>query len=618
MLLKIREKSQGVFSWIILILICVPFALWGLQNYTGDGKETPIATIGDKEFFQRDLNKAYEQFSQQFAGRQIPEEILKQQALNKLVQDEVLLQYVQGENLVATDDAVRAYIQTLQYFQTDGRFDKKQYQTLLASQNMSSAQFANRIRTALVMEQFQRSVMDSSFATEHDIKTFYKIQNQQRSIELATLVPKKLAEKLSSAELQAYYDAHQQDYKTSEQVSIEYLELSLDDLAAEVEVNDEALTVFYEERKDDYVTKEGRKISHILFVTNDKISDKQALEKATKVKARLATEEFANVAAEVSEDKLTAKTGGDLGVFVIGEMDEAIEKALESLKQGEITAPVKTPFGYHLVKITESIPSKVKALAEVKDELKQIYQRAQAENRFYELGETLTEVSYENSDNLTIVADAIGIKIKKTALFTRDAGESIATEASIRNMAFSDDVLKGSNSEPVELGTERIVVLRMLEYKPAAAQTLAEVQDKVKLALTAQKVAAQLTEQADKIKQRLLAGESLKVIAEKEKLEFKVLPTLARNNGDVEASLNRVIFTAAKPVKDKPTILVADLAEGKKAVVSLLAVIDGKQETETAKQRELADVNIARVSGQQSFAAIMKHLQDNAEVSFKK
>ena len=618
MLLKIREKSQGVFSWIILILICVPFALWGLQNYTGDGKETPIATIGDKEFFQRDLNKAYEQFSQQFAGRQIPEEILKQQALNKLVQDEVLLQYVQGENLVATDDAVRAYIQTLQYFQTDGRFDKKQYQTLLASQNMSSAQFANRIRTALVMEQFQRSVMDSSFATEHDIKTFYKIQNQQRSIELATLVPKKLAEKLSSAELQAYYDAHQQDYKTSEQVSIEYLELSLDDLAAEVEVNDEALTVFYEERKDDYVTKEGRKISHILFVTNDKISDKQALEKATKVKARLATEEFANVAAEVSEDKLTAKTGGDLGVFVIGEMDEAIEKALESLKQGEITAPVKTPFGYHLVKITESIPSKVKALAEVKDELKQIYQRAQAENRFYELGETLTEVSYENSDNLTIVADAIGIKIKKTALFTRDAGESIATEASIRNMAFSDDVLKGSNSEPVELGTERIVVLRMLEYKPAASQTLAEVQDKVKLALTAQKVAAQLTEQADKIKQRLLAGESLKVIAEKEKLEFKVLPTLARNNGDVEASLNRVIFTAAKPVKDKPTILVADLAEGKKAVVSLLAVIDGKQETETVKQRELADVNIARVSGQQSFAAIMKHLQDNAEVSFKK
>ena len=128
MLLKIREKSQGVFSWLILLMICVPFGLWGIQNYLGEGEESPVVTIGDKEFFQRDVNRAYSQHSQSFKGMNIDEAQLKKLALEKLIRDEVLLQYVENEGLAVTDKSVRDFVATLEYFQTDGKFDKERYQ----------------------------------------------------------------------------------------------------------------------------------------------------------------------------------------------------------------------------------------------------------------------------------------------------------------------------------------------------------------------------------------------------------------------------------------------------------------------------------------------------------
>ncbi|MGR9051514.1 MAG: SurA N-terminal domain-containing protein, partial [Gammaproteobacteria bacterium] len=163
MLLEIREKVQGVFASIILVLICVLFGLWGIQNYLGGGKELPVVTVGDKEFFQRDVTRAYQQFAQSLAGMKFDEELLKKQALEKLIRDEVLLQYAQSQDLIVTDDAAREFVQSLEYFQKDGKFDKDQYQALLGSQGMSSNEFINRIKKALLMEQVQRAIVDSGF-----------------------------------------------------------------------------------------------------------------------------------------------------------------------------------------------------------------------------------------------------------------------------------------------------------------------------------------------------------------------------------------------------------------------------------------------------------------------
>jgi len=478
MLVKIREKSQGVFAWVILILICVPFALWGIQNYIGGGSEAAVVSVGDKEFYQQDLNNAYSQFAQNLQGRSFDESVVKKQALEKLIQDEILLQYVQNEGLVVADETARAFIKTLDYFQTDGKFNNKQFKALLSAQRITSVEFVNRIKKALLMEQFQRSVVESGFATSKDIENFFKIQNQKRNVEVISIALAKVEEQPAEEEIDGYYQQHQNAFLTSEQVAIEYVELSLDELSKQVEPSDEQLKTYYEEQKDLYTTKERRKISHILFAfTKDTASDEKQLERAIKAKQALQQKEFSVLAAEISDDKLTASKGGDLGLFNIGVMEKAFEDAASSLKLGEVSEPVKSAFGYHLITVTELMPGEIKSFDSVKNELTTAFQRSEAETTFYELGESLTEVSYETPDSLVTVADTLGLEIKKTGLFGRNTAdkESLVSQAAIINSAFSEDVLKGNNSEPVELGSDRLVVLRMLEYRPAEVKALSEV-----------------------------------------------------------------------------------------------------------------------------------------------
>ncbi len=615
MLTKIREKAQGAFAWGILIIICVPFALWGIQNYLDTGKEAPVASVGDKDFFQRDVNRAYEQYAQNLQGMTIDEQSLKAQALEKLIKDEVLLQYVRAKGLVTTDDTARDFIQSLAYFQVDGKFDEKRYKTMLNLQKMSSVEFVNRIKNALIMEQFQRSIIDSSFSTKYDVESFFKIQNQQRDVDYVTVDVQKPAGQPSDEQITAYYQQHQDLFQTPEQVSVEYVELSLEDIAKTIAVTDDKLKAFYEEQKDQYTTAERRKISHILFAINDKTDEKTALEKALKAKQELANKDFAALAAEVSDDKLTAKTGGDLGLFNVGVMEKSFEDAASVLKLSEVSNPVKSAFGYHLIKVTELMPGEVKPFDAVKNEVTKAYQKAQAENAFYEKGERLTEMSYEHPDSLKTVADNLGLTVNKSALFTKDKGDGIAADEKVRNMAFTEEVLQGNNSTPVELGTDRLVVLRLLEHKAAAARDIKDVKPDIAATLLADKAKQQALEKAKQIKTRLQAGESIQAVAAENKLQVKTSTGLTRNKEDLPLALSQAIFKAAKPVAGKPSVFIAELPAGEQAVVSLTKVTAGVMTEDDKKQLDLATKNIAKAFGQTEFNALVNSLQADADVS---
>ncbi|MEQ1486046.1 SurA N-terminal domain-containing protein [Methyloglobulus sp.] len=617
MLTTIREKAQGAFAWIILIVICVPFALWGIQNYVDTGKEAAVASVGDKDFYQRDVNKAYEQYAQNFQGMTVDEQLLKKQALDKLIKDEVLLQYAHTEGLVATDSSARDFIKTLPYFQTEGKFDEKRYKSLLASQKISSAEFVNKIKSALIMEQFQRSIIDSSFATPYAIEIFFKVQNQQRDVDYITVVLEKVAAQPSEQEVAAYYQQHQDAYKLPEQVSVEYVELSLEDIAKKVVVTDDKLKAHYEEQKEQYSTPERRKISHILFAVNAKTDDKAALDKAVKAEQDLKTKDFSALAAEVSDDKLTAKKGGDLGLFIIGSMEKSFEEAASALKAGEVSKPVKSSFGYHLIKVTELMPGEVKAFDSVKDEVTKAYQKAQAENAFYEAGEKLTQMSYENPDNLQSVSEALSLAVKKSGLFAKDKGDGVAAEQKIRDVAFSDEVLQGNNSTPVELGSDRLVVLRLLEHKPAAVRELNSVKQDVIVALANDKAKQQVIEKANKIKQLLQTGQTLQKVAADYKLTVKEANGLTRNKNTLPEQLSDAIFRAAKPVAGKPISFGVALATGEQVVVNLKKVTPGIMNDEDKKQMELAQKNLAKAFGQSEFNAMLASLETKADVSVK-
>lgn len=599
------------------MVICVPFALWGIQNYIDTGKEAPVASVGDKDFYQRDVNNAYEQYAQNFRGMNIDEQLLKRQALDKLIKDEVLLQYAHVEGLVATDSSARDSIKTLPYFQTDGKFDEKRYKSLLTSQRMSSTEFVNKIKSAMIMEQFQRSIIDSSFATQYTVENFFKIQNQQRDADYITVSQEKVTAQPSDQEIAAYYQQHQDAFKMPEQVSVEYVELSLEELAKKIAVTDDKLKAYYEEQKEQYSTPERRKISHILFAINAKTDDKVALEKALKAQQDLKTKDFSAVAAEVSDDKLTAKKGGDLGLFIVGSMEKSFEDAASALKAGEVSQPVKSSFGYHLIKVTELVPAEVKSFDTAKNEVTKAYQKAQAENAFYEAGEKLTEMSYENPDNLQTVSEALALGVKKSGLFARDKGDGIGAEQKIRDAAFSEEVLQGNNSAPIELGTDRLVVLRLLERKPAAVRELNSVKQEVITALTNGKARQQAVDQATKIKARLQAGEAIQKVAADYKLAVKEVTGLTRSKSTLPEQLNDAIFKAAKPVTGKATTLAVPMSTGEQVVVSLKKVTPGVMGEDDKKQLELAKKNLAKALGQSEFNAMLASLQAKADVSIK-
>ena len=617
MLTTIREKAQGAFAWIILIVICVPFALWGIQNYVDTGKEAAVASVGDKDFYQRDVNKAYEQYAQNFQGMTVDEQLLKRQALDKLIKDEVLLQYAHAEGLVATDSSARDFIKTLPYFQTEGKFDEKRYKSLLGSQKISSAEFVNKIKSALIMEQFQRSIIDSSFATPYAIESFFKIQNQQRDVDYITVGLEKVVAQPSEQEIASYYQQHQDAYKLPEQVSVEYVELSLEDIAKKVVVTDDKLKAYYEEQKEQYSTPERRKISHILFAINAKTDDKAALSKALKAEQDLKTKDFSALATEVSDDKLSAKKGGDLGLFITGSMEKSFEEAASALKAGEVSKPVKSSFGYHLIKVTELVPGEVKAFDTVKAEVTKAYQKAQAENAFYEAGEKLTQMSYENPDNLQTVSEALSLTVKKSGLFAKDKGDGVAAEQKVRDVAFSDEVLQGNNSTPVELGSDRLVVLRLLEHKPATVRELNSVKQDVIVALANDKAKQQVVEKANKIKQQLQAGETLQKVAADNKLTVKEANGLTKNKNALPEQLSDAIFRAAKPVAGKTTSFGVALATGEQVVVILKKVTPGIMNDEDKKQMALAQKNLAKAFGQSEFNAMLASLETKADVSVK-
>lgn len=616
MLLEIREKVQGVFASIILVLICVLFGLWGIQNYLGGGSEAPVVTVGDKEFFQRDVSQAYQHFAQNLAGQKFDEEMLKKQALEKLIRDEVLLQYAQEQKLVVTDETARAFIQTLEYFQKDGKFDKGQYQALLASQGMSSDEFVSRIKKALIMEQVQRAIVDSGFVTKSEVEAFFKIQNQTRDIEYVSVPLEAAAGAPADEDIAAYYQQHINDYQTDEQMSVQYVELSLDELAKDVNANEEQLQAYYDEQKSQYSAPERRKISHILFAFGkDNADEQQALQRAQKAKQELAQKDFATLAAEVSDDKLTAKNGGDLGLFNVGVMEKAFEEAASHLKLGEVSEPVKSAFGYHLIKVTELVPGSVKSYAEVKPELTKAYKKAQAESRFNELGEKLAEVSYENPGSLDAAAELLGAKVAETPMFTRAEGAGVASEEKVRLTAFSEDVLKGNNSEPVELGGDRIVVLRMKSHLPAAAKSLADVKKDVIVALQQEQAQKQVAELANKLKDEVSAGKTLAEAAEAAHLSLKKASGLTRVAGNVEPAISQAVFRAPKPQAKRPSVIVIDQVTGGKVVASISAVTEGQMSDADKSKQSVIEKNMATAFGRAQFEAMVSQLQANADIT---
>ncbi|GAB6067488.1 peptidylprolyl isomerase [Methylothermus subterraneus] len=620
MLQTIRDRAQGILAWIILILITVPFALWGIGNYFDTGREKPIATVGKREFFERDLLRLYEQQYARLLGQDsYSEKELKQQALNQLIDEELLLQAAIAKNLVVSDSQVAQFIRSLPFLQTDGRFDEAKYQRFLAAEGLSADQFIAQVQRSLLLNQLAQAVVDSSFVSEREAETFYKLQNQRRKIEYLIL-PFPELEKIpvSNEEIQAYYDQHQDRFKTQEQVAVEYLILSRDTLAQSIEPTEEELRRYYAEQQQAFTTPEQRHLRHILVAVAQNASAEeksQALAKAQEIKKRLEQgEDFAELAKQFSDDPGSKAQGGDLGFVTKGFLEKNFEEAAFALPKGEISEPVLTPFGYHLIQVVEIKPATPQPFAAVKAQIRQELQRQEAEARLYELAEKLAQLVYENPHSLEPAASALGLTIQSTGLFTRDKGEGVAADPKVRAAAFSEEVLAGNNSEPIETGDGALVALRIRQHLPAQQRPLAEVSTEIAALLRKQK-ARQIAEiQAKEWLAKLKSGTKLEEIAKQVKATVKTAE-LSRNAPIAELETStEAIFQAPRPQADKPVPLRIPLTDDRQVLCQILTVSDGDYSGLPAEEKQRFKANLAHLFGLMTFKEYLAQLRAKAKV----
>ncbi|RMD70030.1 MAG: peptidylprolyl isomerase [Gammaproteobacteria bacterium] len=614
MLQSIRERAQGWLAWVIIILISIPFALWGINRYFGGGGEVAIASVNGTDITLRQWQRTYQQQRQRLLavlGGDVDDELLKQQILDGLIEHLLLLQAAQSMGLAISDVQLAAYIQAQPLFQKDGHFDRQRYEQVLSAQGMTPGMFEQQLYQRLLIQQMRLGITESALLTPSEAERMARLKGQRRTVSLLVVGAKPFLEGLEIQEdaIKRYYETHEDAFTLPEQVQVQYIELSVENLMGQVPPPDEAtLKRLYEESKADFVVPEARRARHILIPIEGDEAKAKAL--AEELLQRLKKgEDFAALAKAYSKDPGSARLGGDLGYFSRGVMDKAFEEAVFSMKKGEIRL-VRTPFGFHIVQVTDIRPPEVKPFEKVKEDLIQRYRRREAERMFLDKAEELANLVYEHPDTLEPAAEALELPIKVSDFFTPKGGEGIASNPKVVEAAFSRDVLEeGYNSEPIEIAPDHLLVLRVLEHRPPALQPLVEVHETIEKRLKQEKAAEKARALGEKILERLKSGEDPEAVARDQGLSWEPPMTLGREDTRVHPDLLKTAFRLPKP-KDGPTYGGLSYPSGDYAVIRLEKVEEGSPEDLTDEEREA----LRRDLGEAAFAAFVKGLRQAADV----
>jgi len=628
MLQSIRDKSKGWLAYLIVGFISIPFLFWGIQQYIGVGGELVAAKVNDTEISMRDFQRSLQQQQQQMRsmfGGKVPAEMLQgsaiqQSVVSNMVREELLRQYSTDKGLRVSDNQLLNEIKGQESFQEEGRFSKQKYERLLAQQRLTKSGFEYQVRTSMQLDQFQGSLGSSAFISASSQKDFLGLKAQKRKIDYLVFDKEKYRSSVSSGadEIKKYYEDNQQNYVTEEQVKISYIILDEAELARQVSVDNEALQTFYEQEQDLYTIPEARKVSHILIKASQEVGQDKlttAENKAKDIHAKIvAGADFIETAKKFSEDKLSSENGGDLGLISPGDMDPAFEKALFSLSVGSISEPIKTPQGYHILKLTEVKPEKQKTFEEAKAEIEKEYRQREAEQILIEKSEQLVTLSYENADSLEPVSDALGIKIKTSDWISRDQGQEIAAEEQVRQAAFLPEVLQQKrNSDVIETADGKQIVLRLAEHRPSSPKPL----DEVKELIGKQLVEKAIKEKAKELGQAKLGalrqGADLSSIAAEVGAELKSPGFITREDEKVPTEIRDSIFTLSSINNGKSVSVGVEMNDGNYALVSMVEV----EIPEVSLDDKSSSKLIGSIKGnyqQREFDAVYQALESRSDV----
>lgn len=626
MLEKIRERIQGPIAIGIIVLIGVPLAItFGNMDVTATGQQF-AARVNGEEIPRVDFDRAFqnERLAQQEALRSeltpALEEQIKRNVLDRLVLNQAVTQFVRDSGFRVSDGRVAEYIRSLPAFQVGGQFSRPSYEAALASQGISPSRFENQQRAFLSLQQLQDGLVQSAFYTPDEFRRFIELELERREAAYVLLDASALAAGTTVAEedIQAYYAANRdQLFRSPEQAAIEYVELRLADLSGDYEPDEAALRKAYEEAETGrFRTEEERRARHILLaVTPDKDED-AARREAEEVAAKLAAGgDFAALAAEYSDDPGSAGQGGDLGWAGKGVYAPEFEAALYALEPGQVSAPVRTQFGFHVIRLDEVKAGTERSFEEVRAELADELRRQKSQDEYYAIAEQMDDLALENPSSLAPVAEATGLPIRRLEQFTREGGGPFGDNPSLVGAVFAEEVLEGGENTPlVELGEGRAVVARVAEFRPPAPLPLEQVRGEIVERLRNLRAANEARTRGEALLEQVQAGGSLADAAAAGGLTVNGPASLGRQSATLPGELLDAIFRAPKPADGKPVVQGLALADGY-AVFRLDSVQLGEPDSVPRELRDQRKRILAQQSGLKESELLAVALRSAADVN---
>ncbi|WAJ39750.1 SurA N-terminal domain-containing protein [Pseudomonas sp. GOM7] len=612
MLQNIRDNSRGWIAKVIIGLIVILMAFTGFEAIvTGTSNRNNAAEVNGDTITLNELNQAVEmqrrqllqQLGRDFDPSLLDDKLLREAALKGLIDRKLLLQGAKDAGFAFSQPALDQVILQTPEFQTDGRFDSARFDQVIRQMGYTRLQFRQMLEEEMLIGQLRAGIGASSFVTEDQARAYASLERQTRDFASFTVKADPAAIKVADDEVKAYYDEHASEFMSPEQVVLEYVQLDKERLFDQVKVTDEELQPLYQSEIANLA--EQRDAAHILIEGDDDA----AKQKIEEIKARIdAGEDFAALAKEFSQDPGSAANGGDLGYAGPGVYDPAFEQALYALKQGEVSAPVKSPFGWHLIKLLGVQSPEVPSFASIRDKLARDYKEQQVEKRFVELSKELEDSAFESAD-LTQPAQELGLEVKVTEPFGREGGSSgITANRQVLQAAFSPEVLEdGANSSTIELDPSNVVVVRLKQHLKPEQLPLEQVAESIRSHLAQERATAAAKTEGERLLAAVKAGD--------EKAQAWALQeAVTRSQEGVEPKVLQALFRMAKPEsKDAPSYAGVVLNNGDYVVLRL----DGVSVPEGAlSEQELAMYRnfLASREGQQDFAAYRKQLQDKADI----
>ena len=628
MLSAIREKATGWIAWIIVILISIPFALWGVNSYFEGATQIVIAVANGVEIEQSDYQRALAQKQRQLvqlAGRDLGTEYLdspvfKRQVVDSMIDEALAREFSRDRGFRISDNQLNRFIRTTEAFHTNGQFDNERYERLIGNAGLSVQGFQAQQRQQLTTDQMRISLAETAFVSQTELNYALKLLNQKRSAVYAILLLEHFLEgvKITDEDISNEFDAKRSVYFEPPQARVAYVELSVERLAAAIKIDDSAVKKHYDDAPRRYSKPGSRSASHILLP----LAAGAAAEEAVRAKAaRLVSEarggaDFAELARTYSKDAGSATRGGDLGVIQKGAMVPPFEKAVFALSAGEISEPVKTEFGYHVIKVTRVSKTEAIPFEEVREDIATALRRRGGEAEFVQLAEQLGNIAFEQPDSLEPLTDQLGLAIQTSDWFSGAMGTGIAANPKVRKAAFSDEVLvDGLNSGVIEIDPDTLIVFRKLEHRERRPMLLEEVSDQIKTTLENRQAMLALEQAGNAILTALTDGTPWAELLGRYGLVEASLPAAVEEITDPQEQAIAVkVFAAPHPGAGAPVFGGGQISPEVFAIYRLDAVTMGDPSAVEQEEREQVRTAILRRQGDLLFDGFRADLRKAADV----